>query len=574
MMTKTQTLNARWLRWTDHNWVPPWFRHWLQKHPKFAMAALALLIAFAVIVVVRWFSPNPAKELSYYTVKRGDFLVSVVEGGSLRALNEVVIRCEVEGSTRIISIAPEGSQVKKGELLVELDSSDIQEKLTQQEITAENLKFNYLQGQENLEIQKSLAESNIREAELRVQIAASDLEKYVEGDFPQQTNKLSADITIAEEELKRAQDRYSWTLKLQERNYASKSEVEADELALKRANIKIEQLKEDLRLLLKYDFPKRKALLESTLASNKDDLARLKARSASQISQAQADLETRKRALDLHTQRLQSLREQLSLTKIYAPQDGLVVYPSFSTSSGYVIEEGSTVRQRQELIKLPDVTQMLVEVKVHESFVNSIRPGLLAYVTVDSMPDRRFVGSVRRVAPLPDATSRYMNPNLKVYSTEVVIEEVLPDVKPGVSAHAEIVITNLSKVITLPVQAVTTLKGRQVIYRADANEPVEVELGLSNNRFVEVRSGVKEGDQVLLAPPAATSVEDAGNGQLSAEEVESAKARIAKNPLDTSGKGSISRSGAGASKLPPAAKPERTEKPAKPTSKPAKPTKS
>jgi HlyD family secretion protein len=573
-MTKTETLNGWWLRWTEFHWVPAKVRHWLQKHPKFALGLLAALLALLALVAVRMFSPDPAQALSYHTVKRGDFLVSVVEGGSLRAVNEMVIRCDVEGSTRIISIAPEGSQVKKGELLVELDSSEIQEKLTQQEITAENQKFNYLQGQENLEIQKSLAESNIREAELRVQIAASDLEKYVEGDFPQQTNKLTADITIAEEELKRAQDRYSWTLKLQERNYASKSEVEADELALKRASIKIEQLKEDLRLLLKYDFPKRKALFESTLASAKDDLMRLKARSASQISQAEADLETRKRSLDLQTQRLQNLREQLSLTKIFAPQDGLVVYPTFSSSSGYVIEEGSTVRQRQELIKLPDVSQMLVEVKVHESFVNAIRPGLLAYVTVDSMPDKRFVGSVRRVAPLPDSTSRYMNPNLKVYSTEVVIEEPLLDVKPGVSAHAEIVITNLSKVVTLPVQAVTTLKGRQVVYLASARDPVDVEIGLSNNRFVEVRRGVKEGDQVLLAPPAASNVEDAGNGQLSAEEVEAAKARIAKNPPETDAKGSISRPGGGSSKLPPASKPERTEKPTKSSNKPSKPSKS
>src|SRR6185295_17517136 len=107
---------------------------------------------------------------------------------------------------------------------------------------------------------------------------------------------------------------------------------------------------------------------------------------------------------------------------------------SSSPSSGVLIEEGATVRQRQELIKLPDVSQMLIEVRVHESHVQKIKPGLTAYVTIDSLPDQQFKGSVRKIAVLPDSTSRYYNPNLKVYTTEVLVEDDLPpDLKPGIS---------------------------------------------------------------------------------------------------------------------------------------------
>jgi multidrug efflux pump subunit AcrA (membrane-fusion protein) len=209
---------------------------------------------------------------------------------------------------------------------------------------------------------------------------------------------------------------------------------------------------------------------------------------------------------------------------MFAPEDGLVVYASTSASAGSPIEEGATVRLRQEIIKLPDISSMLVDVKVHETFVNQIKPGLLAYVTIDSQPERRYVGTVRRVAPLPDTSSRYYNPNLKVYSTEVIIEEPIPDLKPGVSAHSEIVITNLANIISVPIQAVTTVKGKQVVFLADGSTQVPVEVGFNNDRFIEIKSGLKEGQQILLSAPVTSSdSQDLVGSMVSSKEIEEAK---------------------------------------------------
>src|SRR6185503_12369474 len=136
--------------------------------------------------------------------------------------------------------------------------------------------------------------------------------------------------------------------------------------------------------------------------------------------------------------------------------------------------------------------------RVHESHVLQIRPGLEAYVTIDSLPDRRFKARVTKVAVLPNSQDRWMNPNLKVYSTDVLIEDELPDLKPGASARAEIIVTNLLSALTVPLQAVTTVKGKQVCYlqRDNALVQVPVTVGNFNDQFIEVRSGLKEGDQV------------------------------------------------------------------------------
>src|SRR5688572_4035847 len=94
------------------------------------LLGVAAVIALGLFLVFR---PKKAEVTGgYYTVKRGDFLISVVEGGTLQAVNEVVIRNEVEGTARIIYIVPEGNYVNKGDLLVELDSASAQDQVNQQ----------------------------------------------------------------------------------------------------------------------------------------------------------------------------------------------------------------------------------------------------------------------------------------------------------------------------------------------------------------------------------------------------------------------------------------------------------
>ncbi|HSH96334.1 MAG TPA: efflux RND transporter periplasmic adaptor subunit [Roseimicrobium sp.] len=559
-----QKIMPYWHKLRTGEFLPPKLRAVVLKWPRVSLATVITVVLLLFVVLWKSCSGSKTNQLSYYTAKRGDFLVSVVEGGSLRAVDEVIIRCEVEGTARIISIVGEGTVVKKGELLIELDSSEIQDKLGQQEIAFENAKFSYVQAEQQLSIQKSMVESNTKDAELKTRFAFSDLEKYVEGDWPQVQKNAQTKITIAKEELQRAKDRLDWTEKLEKKGYATKTELEADKLASTRKVIEVEQATEDLRLLEKYDFPKRKALLEANAEQLKMDLERLKQRAVSSIAQYEADLETRKRSMDLHAMRLEQLKEQLSLTKIYAPQDGLVVYAS-NGNNNFLVEEGATVRQRQELIKLPDVSSMLVDVKVHETFVNNIAPGLLAYVTIDSIPDKRFIAGVRKVAPLPDTQSRYMNPNVKVYSTEVVIEDKLPDVKPGVSAKAEIVITNLSNVISIPLQAVTTVKGKTVVYLAGSTAPTPVEVGHSNDRFIEIKSGVAVGQQVLLSPPITGDSGDMDSAIFSSKEIDDAKASLKKHtdkaPKATpSSRGNSSKSTGSPERVP---KKDKTPKPPK-----------
>jgi hypothetical protein len=184
----------------------------------------------------------------------------------------------------------------------------------------------------------------------------------------------------------------------------------------------------------------------------------------------------------------------------------MVVYSSENWRRDRVIEQGAEVRENQLLMNLPDVSTMAVEAQVHESRVDQVREGLAAFVSIDALPNLNLKGKVTKVGLLPDSVNRWMNPDLKVYQTEVTIDDS-PDVKllkPGMSAKVEIIVTVLRNVLYVPVQSVTSVERDQVCYVSVGGkfQPRAVRTGRYNESFVEITSGLEEGDLIQLnAPP-------------------------------------------------------------------------
>ena len=73
-----------------------------------------------------------------FLVRKGPLTISVVESGTIKSLEQVSLKNEVEGQTTLIYLIPEGTRVQKGDLLVELDASRLQDDLIQQQIAVEN----------------------------------------------------------------------------------------------------------------------------------------------------------------------------------------------------------------------------------------------------------------------------------------------------------------------------------------------------------------------------------------------------------------------------------------------------
>jgi HlyD family secretion protein len=488
-----------------------------------------------VILLISLFRGGDAGDdsYSYHKVSRGDFLVSIVEGGTLQAVNEVTVRNEVNGNSRIVYIVPEGSYVKKGDIIVELDTEEAENNLNAQLIRFEDDNADFIKSETDVVIIKSTVSSDIRKAQLALQFAKMDLEKFEQIEKEQERRNAQITIITAQESLKLAEERLEWSEKLTAEGFETKSNLDRDQLSVTNQSLGLEKAESVKKMLNEFDLEKLEAQYKSKVEEADQELVRVKTQGDSKIRQALSQLEIDRRQLELGTAKLAQLQEQMAFTKMYAPQDGLLVYAVSSSrySNESMIEEGATIRQRQAIVKIPDTSEMKVEVKVHESHVNQVRVGQIAFIVLDSLPDDRFRGEVTKIGVLPDSQSRYGNENLKVYATQIVIKDKLPDIKPGVSARAEIVITNLENVVTVPIQCVTTVRGKQVCYVKGLSGPkaVPVEIGLFNNKFIEIKSGLVSGDRVLLAPPIDSSM-DLGGALINKDEEVDLKDSVSSKP--------------------------------------------
>ena len=475
-----------------------------------AATVLALVLALGVLGAVKARAPegrSMSGDFPVFDVRHGPLTISVNVSGTIKAREQEVIKCEVEGQTTILSIVPEGNEIKKGDLLIQLDASRLQDEKVDQEIRVQNAEAAFIGAREKLEVTKNQAESDVDKAKLLFQFAEEDLKNFMDGEFPKQLKEAGARITLAQGVAARAKEKLTGSVRLAEKNFITSSELEADKHEDLKAQLDLELSEDDKRLLTDFTYKRELAQLESDVRQARMALERTERKASADIVQAEAELKAKDSEFNRQKDKLEKNKQQIEKTTLYAPADGLVVYATSGQGGGRgntePLADGQVVRERQELIHLPTGSSFMAEVDVHESSLTKIQPNLPVHITVDALPGRSFRGHVVSVAPLPDARSAWLNPDLKVYNTDIYIEGEATGLRTGMTCLAEIIVEVYDDAVYVPVQAVVRVGGRPTVYVADGNktEAREVALGLDNNRMVRIAKGLTPGERVLLAPP-------------------------------------------------------------------------
>lgn len=457
-----------------------------------------------------WFSGSDETlpQEAVYVVKAGPLVIDVVESGTIKAREQLIIKNEVEGKTSILYLIPEGTQVKKGDLLVELDASTLMDAKIDQEIRVQNAEAAFVNASENLAVVENQAQSDLDLAELTLEFARQDLKKYTDGEYPNALQKARAEITLAEEELARARERLEWSRTLYAEKFISQTELAADELAEKKKALDLVLAKNNLDLLVNYTNQRDLAQRQSDLSQAKMALERTRRKARADVVQAKADLKAREAEYRRQKDKLERILTQLEKTRIVSPSDGLVIYATSAQGGMFrrntePLQEGQDIRERQELIYLPTGSSSNAEIAIHESNLKKVSIGMPAVVTVDALPGRKFSGRITQIAPLPDAQSIWMNPDLKVFTTQIFLDGNDKDMRTGMSCQARIIIETHDQVLSVPVQAVVQKENVPTVYVWSGSEfvPRPVEIGMDNNRMIHVKTGLSPKDVVLLTPP-------------------------------------------------------------------------
>ena len=481
------------------------------------LASIVIIILVVLFILWSFTSLGGSESVDdttpVFTVRNGPLKISISESGTIQAREKIVVKNEVEGQSTIISLIEEGAEVKKGDLLIELDSSSLVDQRVDQEISVQTAEASYIEARENLEVVKNQAQSDQDEAQLAYDFAQQDLKKYNEGEYPNKYKEAESKITLAEEELARAKEELEWSKKLFEESYISQTELQADELSLKQKELDVELAKNDLELLTKYTHQRDLAQLESDVKQAKMALERTVRKAKADIVQAEASLKAKELQYNRQKEKYNKIVTQIQKCKIYAPADGTVIFATTAQLGGRrfggmgdePLEEGNTVRERQELIHLPTTSGLNVESSVLEADMDKVKVGQAVQITVSTLPDEVFYGRVASKAMMADAMTSFMNPDLKEYDIVVYIEGNgnIGLLRTGMSCTSEIIVEQHTETLYIPVQAVIRVGGKPTVYVVKGNRtvPREVEIGMDNNIMVRVIDGLKEGEVVSLAPP-------------------------------------------------------------------------
>ncbi|PAY17485.1 hypothetical protein CKO51_21465 [Rhodopirellula sp. SM50] len=404
------------------------------------------------------------KPLLTHTISRGKLTVSVTEQGTLESSNNTEIKCKVRGFSVVTYVVPAGTIVEEGQELVRLDTKIIEE---QHSLTKTNT---------------FIAEATLAQTQANVEKAKIAIEAYEKGRFRSQLQALEKELAAHKRNLRTARKMYDRSESLFRQGYVTQLQVDGDAFTVTQAELELKVKETEIKVLK--DFT-RKMQME-TLNGNKTA-------SESKLAADQAGLAMEIKRRDRAAQELQDC-------VIRAEKSGLVIYPSAASwKTTPDITEGATVRKDQVLLLMPDLTQMQVKLGIHESVIQRVRPGLKAIVT---LPDRTLEATVSEVASVTRPAGWWTG-NVVKYDT--VIE--LPSdkgLKPGMSAEVDVILAVHEDVLTIPVAAVVeTDEGHFCWLQSDQGPQKRLlQLGDSNDVFIEVIAGLSEGDEVVLNPVA------------------------------------------------------------------------
>ena len=455
----------------------------LAKKPRRALRQGSALIFVLVVLVMAavvggglWYymsdeGVDPKDMPVLHTVSRGSFEHIVLEQGEVESSENVEIKCEVKArnssGTAILWVIDEGAHVTKGDKLVELDASALEQELKQQRIV--------VNSSQTLVI---TAKADLKKAE----IAKTE---YLDGTFKTEEYAILGEIETANQNLRSAQLSLESGEKLAIAGLVTSLQLEADQYAVQNAQTVLSQAEGRLEALRK--FTKEKMLVELDAA----------------IETARAKVDNEMSSHEEELAKLAEILQQIDKCVIFAPQEGQVVHANeFSSRGGnaeFVVEPGAMVREMQTIIRLPNPERMQVKATINEASINLVREGMPVAIQIGAFENEVLQGVVQKVNKYAEPSS-WFSSQVKEYATFIKVMNPPPDLRTGMTAEVRIFVDQRDDALQIPVQALYEVKGHPftLVKSGDKWETREIKLGASNSKHVLVAEGLSAGEVVAL----------------------------------------------------------------------------
>ncbi len=405
-------------------------------------------------------------------VVRGPFDHVVLEQGEIESSSNIDVVCEVKSrggaGLPILWVIDEGTYVKKGDKLVELDSSALENDLKSQRIVV------------------SSAQATLISSEAAVRTAEISLQEYLEGTYLSERTAILSEIAVAEQELRKTELNLDSARRLAAKGMLKGLQIEAEEFSVVNARRMLESANARLLVLDRLTKEKNRVQFESD------------------IEAAKARMKSDQSVLMEEEDKLREIEEQIAKCIMVSPAEGVVVHNNEYSSRGgnaeFVVEQGATVREGKTLIKLPDPTRMQVKAKVNESRISLISAGMAAKVKVGSV-EKDMLAQVKKVNKYAEPGS-FFSSSVKEYATFIEILSPPESIRTGMTAEVRIFVEQLSDALQIPVHGIYEFKGHHfcLVKNGESWETREIKIGATNEKMVTIAEGLAEGEVIALDP--------------------------------------------------------------------------
>ncbi|HRZ41610.1 MAG TPA: efflux RND transporter periplasmic adaptor subunit [Bacteroidales bacterium] len=442
----------------------------MKKRTVYVLVAAAVVILILLVVAKKqgWIAKDKSVKVSTEKAEKRSIIEIVSASGKIQPEVELLITPDVSGEIVELYVK-EGDKVKKGQMLARINPE------------------NYLSFLEQMEAGVNTQRANLANARTRqVQMEA---------------------------QLLKSKSEYNRINTLHKKGAVSEAEFEAASVALDIATAELEAAKQSI------------------------EAARFGVKSAEAS--------------------LREARVNLTKTTLFAPMDGTVSRLSKKKGERVV---GTSQFEGTEIMRIADLSNMEVSIEVSENDIIRVKLNDTAEVEVDAYPDRKFSGVVTRIANSASSTQlntdQVTNFEVKIRLLQASYTDLVSDdpgqspFRPGMSASVDIRTAYADNVLTIPIESVTAradtsgskiaalkknfkdqpaeeqseeekqrqkkaelkeLKQYVFVYEAGTVKMREVETGIQDSEYIRVVSGLKEGEEIVVAPYSAVT-KDLKNG--------------------------------------------------------------
>jgi multidrug efflux pump subunit AcrA (membrane-fusion protein) len=463
-----------------------------------AVIFIALAIWQTNLLLAQLNGRGEAAAIETATVKQGPFVVGVTGEGSLESADMVAVSTPkmMWRDAIIVWLTEDGSNVKKGDVLVKLDVSKFLPELEESELWIKRQEMQVEQQKRNQAREVETAEKAIEKAKRSAEVLAKRMQT--------ETEQAQAQVGFDKWNLDFARKDFDRQTRLKKFGIVSLNAVEMAEKTVRSREDQVAKSGKALSYLeAQHKVQKSQSQSEIDEAIFRRDLAKRSSGSMGGWYESGWFADWKRE--------IREMKVSLAKGELYAPKDGIAVLGTFSRDPLGIrkLRPGDSINRNFEVFKISDAALFKVTVGIDEATASKLKMGQKAIISLAGMSNREYAGRIISIGAVAHKIDPWEDPtadrNQRVFDVIVKLVEVdSKQFRPGMKMKAKMVLKRIPKTIYVPSEAIFDKPSKgEIVYVQQGGhfEERSVKIGERNDESVVILSGLNPNERVALSDP-------------------------------------------------------------------------